>query len=115
MSPLSPSRKTGASGQSSRGVTLIIVLATLVLLSAMVLAFFSSVTGASKGAALYQDQGRSKLLSDTVINSVIGQIRSATAPSADPASEVAWASQPGAIRRYSSSGSFLGGYKLYSS
>ncbi|MEZ0388851.1 MAG: Verru_Chthon cassette protein A [Verrucomicrobium sp.] len=99
-------------------MALVLVLSFLVLLSALVLAFFGSVTTETK-ASRYADSGsRSKDLVETTTNVVIAQIREATTRG----SNIAWASQPGMIRTYgvASGGSSgvsnapLAFYKLYS-
>ena len=98
---------------SKRGAALLIVIFSLVLLSAILVGFFDSVTADKKASALYSDLGTTKQLSNTAINVVIAQIRAATSGSANDPS--AWASQPGAIRRYDVNGNFVAGYKLYTS
>lgn len=103
-----------------RGMALVIVLAMLVLLTGLVVAFFSAVTGDSGGSAVYSNDGRSKQLSESVVNLVMGQIIEATkgfktsggAP--DYTQPLAWASQPGAIRTFDKSGSAVNVFKLYS-
>jgi uncharacterized protein (TIGR02600 family) len=103
-----------------RGMALVIVLAMLVLLTGLVVAFFSAVTGDSGGSAVYSNDGRSKQLSESVVNLVMGQIIEATkgfktsggAP--DYTQPLAWASQPGAIRTFDNSGSAVNVFKLYS-
>jgi len=103
-----------------RGMALVIVLAMLVLLTGLVVAFFSAVTGDSGGSAVYSNDERSKQLSESVVNLVMGQIIEATkgfktsggAP--DYTQPLAWASQPGAIRTFDNSGSAVNVFKLYS-
>ncbi|HSJ04395.1 MAG TPA: Verru_Chthon cassette protein A, partial [Verrucomicrobium sp.] len=101
-----------------KGMALVLVLSFLVLLSALILAFFGSVTTETK-ASRYTDAGnRSRELVDTATSVVMAQIRSATTRGAN----IAWASQPGMIRTYgvaagTSSGASsapLEYYKLYS-
>ncbi|HSJ03309.1 MAG TPA: hypothetical protein VK956_12685, partial [Verrucomicrobium sp.] len=61
-----------------KGMALVLVLSFLVLLSALILAFFGSVTTETK-ASRYTDAGnRSRELVDTATSVVMAQIRSAT-------------------------------------
>ena len=90
---------------SQRGVALIIVLAMLVLLSGLLVAFMSTAT-TERGAAQAASNGeRSRQIADSTINLVIGQLRDATSlvdpVTNKPKEKVTWASQPGAIRTYS--------------
>jgi len=109
---LLPSHK-GKSCLVSRngGVALVIVLAFLVLITALVLAFFSSVTTELSGAKSFSSETAAKLLADSAVQCVMGQIKLATSGGAT----IAWASQPGMIRTYDDSGNPLSFCKLYSS
>ena len=106
---LSNSKKAARKPKS--GIALVLVLAFLVLITGLVLAFFSSVTTELTGAKSYADETTTKQLSDSAVQLVMGSV--ATATSQGPT--VAWASQPGMIRTYSSSGVPANCYKLYSS
>ncbi len=98
-----------------QGVALILVLAFLALLSVLILAFFSTVSGELQSARLETHGVTSRQLADSATQMVMGQIREATSQ----AGQTAWASQPGAIRTYgtgtAASGDALAVYKLYSS
>ena len=96
---------------SRRGVALVIVLAFLVLISVLVIAFFSSVTAEFASAKSYAFGANARQLADSSVQTVMGQIRDATTKGA----KVAWASQPGMIRTYDDSGDPVSYYKLYSS
>ena len=96
---------------SDRGVALVIVLAFLVLISVLVIAFFSSVTTELESSKSYAFGANARQLADTSVQTIMGQIRDATTKG----SKVAWASQPGMIRTYDDSGDPLSYYKLYSS
>src|SRR5207244_8390591 len=96
-----------------RGLALIIVLAALILLSALVLSFFTSVTTEMVSSTNYSNEEKSKMLADTAVNLVMGQIRDATTgvqladdgtPSTNTALRTAWASQPGMIRNWDATG-----------
>lgn len=108
---------------SRRGIALIMVLMVLVLITVLVVGFLSLVTTERQASSGYAEGNRSRLLSDSAINLVIGQIRQATETlNSDPANPKTWASQPGMIRVYGSSGGAANGrtplsaaYKLYSS
>ncbi len=99
-----------------RGMALVLVLGFLVLISGLVLAFFSSVQNELASAKAYASGANTKQLADTAVQIVMGAIRSGTSGG----SGVAWASQPGMIRTYGTpdgkaSSSPLAYYKLYSS
>jgi len=102
---------------SQRGVALVIVLAFLVLIAGIIIAFFSGITterGSSRTAA---DSAAAQQLADSAVNIVMAQIVDATKgidPS-DSNSILSWASQPGMIRTFSVTGDPRNLYKLYSS
>jgi uncharacterized protein (TIGR02600 family) len=96
---------------SSDGMALVIVLAFLVLLSVLVIAFLSSVTTELTSAKSYAAGTNARQLADSSVQTVMGQIRDATTKG----SKLAWASQPGMIRTYDDVGEPVGCYKLYSS
>lgn len=89
-----PSNQSG----TNRGVALVIVLAMLVLLSALLVAFMSTAT--TERASSYANAGVStaRQIADSTVSLVISQIRDATS---QPDEAVTWASQPGAIRTFS--------------
>ncbi|MGB8355389.1 MAG: Verru_Chthon cassette protein A [Chthoniobacteraceae bacterium] len=97
--------------KSTHGIALVLVLAFLVLITALVLAFFTSVTTELTGAKSYANGANTKQLSDSTVQAVMGAIKQATSGG----TVMAWASQPGMIRTYDSSGSSAACYKLYSS
>lgn len=96
--------------QCERGVALVLVLAFLVLITALVIAFFSSVTTELTGAKSYAGEATTKQLADSSVQAVMGAIKQATS-----SGTTAWASQPGMIRTYDTSGNPASDYKLYSS
>jgi uncharacterized protein (TIGR02600 family) len=100
-----------ASPGKRRGVALVVVMAFLVLVTFLVLAFFSSVTTDLAASKSYSDGASAKGLSDSAVSAVMGIIRQAT--SGGP--NVAWTSQPGMLRTYDVAGQSLQAYKLYSS
>ncbi len=93
-----------------RGVALVVILAFLALLSALIIAYFSSVTSEYANAKSFSDGLSTRQLADSAVNLVMGQIREATTQE-----NSAWASQPGMIRVYEQDGKVGGFYKLYSS
>ena len=97
-----------SSGRS--GMALIITLAMLVLLSAIVVAFFSTVKVDVSASKSYEGGVQARMLADSALNLVIGEIRDA---STQP--NQAWISQPGLVRTYNATGAPLKAYKLYSS
>lgn len=92
------------------GFALVVVLGFLVLLTVLVVAFFTSVTSESATAKQYSNGAATKQLADTVVQIAMGQIKAATT-----GANLTWASQPGMIRTYDTSGSSASNYKLYSS
>lgn len=101
-----PSKK-----HSEGGVALVLVLAFLVLISVLVVAFYSTVTTELSSAKGYASGVNARQLADSATQAVIGQIRDATTKGRT----VAWASQPGMIRTYDSAGEPVNYFKLYSS
>jgi Tfp pilus assembly protein PilX len=92
-----------------RGFALVLVLAMLVLLSGLVLAFLMSVRTDLSSSASYEKTTSFRILADTALNLVIGQIQEATQRNNE-----AWVSQPGLIRTFNTSGGAAMAYKLYS-
>lgn len=97
--------------RARRGMALLIVLGSLVFISALVVAFLSSTQTELKSSKMYAQGSTVKLLSNTAVNIVQAQIRTATTQS----NKTSWASQPGAIRTFDDSGKLAKVYKLYSS
>lgn len=107
-----------------RGVALVLVLAFLVILSALVVAFFNSTSTSRREVAEYEAGVTVKQLSDIATNIVIGQISDATksweVPSNAPlkagsGARLTYSTQPGLIRTYDSKGELGRAFKLYSS
>ena len=95
----------------SSGVALVIVLASLLLIAAVLVMFLTAVSMERRAATGSQALVSNRQLSDMAVSLVQAQIRQATTRGAT----VAWASQPGMIRTFSSGGSVDTAYKLYSS
>ncbi|MBE7157259.1 MAG: hypothetical protein INR62_02265, partial [Rhodospirillales bacterium] len=103
-----PARRPGR--DSRGGFILVIVLALLVLITALVIGFLGHTTSQTKSVTSYSAQTDSLLLGDVAVNLVKSQIDDATnLPTGN-----LWASQPGAIRVADGSGTQTL-YKLYSS
>lgn len=96
------------------GTALVIVLAMLVLLVGLVLAFFSSVTSESASSSAYAAAVSVQKLSDTAVNLAAAQIQYATQGRDANGNDATWASQPGAIRTYTAAGAEGNVFKLYS-
>lgn len=108
------------STHNTHGVALVLVLSILVLLSGLMLAFFSSIRSESEASANRNMQAETDRLADTVSQIVISQIRRGTSSyepnaSATPTISRTWASQPGAIRTFDTTGGLQDIFKLYSS
>jgi uncharacterized protein (TIGR02600 family) len=86
----------------------------LVLIVILVIGFLGHVTAHSKSSTSYRDQTGTLLLGDIAVNIVKGQIDAAVTSTGTTMPGGIWASQPGAIRTISSTGSQTM-YKLYSS
>jgi len=101
--------------RSRRSSALIIVLACLVFISVLILAFFASVTTERQSAQFYANSSSVKLLADSTLSIVMGQIVNATRGTDASGNTLSWASQPGMIRNYNLQGTAAGYFKLYSS
>lgn len=97
-----------------QGVALVIVLSFLVLISAIILGFFSSVTTELASSKAVANSATTRQLAESAVNVVMAQMVDATKGGTGAAS-LAWASQPGMIRTFDDSGSAKDFYKLYSS
>jgi len=97
-----------------RGAALIVVLASLIFLAALVLAFLASVNTELKSSKAYSSGANAKLLAQTSVSLAMAQISDATSGTNSAGETVAWASQPGMIRTYDDKGDAAGYYKLFS-
>ena len=93
-----------------RGVALLLVLASLVLLTTLILALLLSSQSNLKSSKLYANGSSVKTLADSTVSLVMAQIQQATSNG----TTVAWASQPGMIRTYDNTGAPLTNYRLFS-
>ncbi len=91
-------------------MALVVTLAMLVLLSGLIIVFLSTVRTDLTSAKSYEDGTNARMLADSALHLVIGQIREA---STQP--QVVWISQPGLIRTFQQNGDPAKAYKLYSS
>jgi len=94
----------------SAGAALVLILCAVVLLSVVCLAFLASITLERRASDTYAHGAEVRLLADSVVNVVMGQIRQATENDGE-----VWTSQPGLLRTFSASGEPGPVYKLYSS
>lgn len=94
------------------GIALIIVLAMLVLVSGIVVAFIASATTENRSANIAAQGFEARQAAETATSFVIAQIREATK---DGTGDTTWISQPGAIRTIGRNSSDNTVYKLYSS
>lgn len=88
-------------------MALVLVLGAMVLLSVLILAFMASVSLERVASGSQLNQTEARVLSENVLSLVTAQIRDASTRT-----NTVWASQPGLIRTYSSTGNIT--YKLYS-
>jgi len=93
------------------GVALVLVLAMLVLMSALLVAFVTSAGTENTASKTFAQGLEARQAAETATNLVIAQIREATKLDGVDGT---WASQPGAIRTFGPSKSGNVVYKLYS-
>lgn len=98
----------------SRGLALIIVLSMIALATIVMLAFLSVADTEHKGTMTYSSSQSARRLADTAVNIVVGQIRAGADQDTRVNGREIHATQPGAVRKYTASGAFLAGYKLFS-
>lgn len=97
-------------GKLRGGFALVVVLGFLVLITALIIAFFTNVTTDSAASRAFSGQVNVSQLADSTTQLVMGQISSATSGG----SQVAWTSQPGLIRTFNENGAGRAFFKLYS-
>ena len=96
-----------------RGVALVLVLASLVLIAGIVIAFLKLAGTERANSASFLAATNSRQMSDAVVALVQTQINHATTTPSGSTTR-AWASQPGMIRTYKTAGALDTAYKLYS-
>lgn len=107
---------------SSKGIALVLVLGFLVLVSGIVLAFFSSVQTDLQSSKAYASSATVKQLADTSVNIVMGQIIDGSKTFEIPGRpgqkgsgrRLTWISQPGLISTFDDEGAAQRAFKLYS-
>ena len=82
------------------GIAIITVLSVLLLMSVLVLAFFSLAANEYTASKNFDYGVRSRQAADTAISMVIGQLRKATTQRTSADGYFAWASQPGAVTSF---------------
>ncbi|MDA7926499.1 Verru_Chthon cassette protein A [Verrucomicrobiales bacterium] len=82
--------------KSRKGVALVTVLTVMSLTTILVMTFFSLATSEHKASNTYSHGVQAQQIGEQAVNMVIAQIREATTAG----TTIAWASQPGAIRRW---------------
>lgn len=93
-----------------RGVALVVVLSTLLLMSALLVAFMGRVSTERASQRATYSGYEAQQAAESAVNLVISQIRAATTSALD--GSTGWASQPGVIRTFGTEDRV---YKLYSS
>ena len=104
-----------SSNLKSGGIALVIVLSFLILISVIILAFFSSVTSELTNSKAVANSATTHELADSAVNVVMAQMVDATKGQDSSSATLAWASQPGMIRTFDTSGKAKDFFKLYSS
>ncbi|WP_075089486.1 hypothetical protein [Verrucomicrobium spinosum] len=93
-----------------RGLALVVVLPLIALLTILVVTFLASVSTEYQAAKSQEYSSDARMLADSAASMVMTQVQVATgSPS------LAWASQPGMIRTFNTTGNPSAAYKLYSS
>ncbi len=95
---------------ADRAVALVIVLAIVVLLTALIVGFMLRAGSERASASNYRTVASTRELADAAVNLVEAQINHATTQG----SATVWASQPGAVRLFDSTGALTRIYRLYS-
>jgi len=98
-----------------QGIALVTVISLVALMTVLIVAMLSISQTELKSAHVSSDGQQARQLSDVAVNMVISQLRKATAQNTAAGGWEAWASQPGLVRRFSTSGQTQAAYKLYSS
>ena len=95
----------------SQGFSLLTVLAALAVMSLLLLALMSGAAHQVRGGQNAASLARARMLADSAVSLVIGQIQQATTQT-----DQAWISQPGLIRTYAATKARTASasYKLYS-
>ncbi|PTY04031.1 hypothetical protein DB346_04345 [Verrucomicrobia bacterium LW23] len=96
--------------RGKQGYALILVLSVIALCVVMVTAFLSRSTQERSAAAGNKATADARRLGDIAVSLVQGQINHATTQGTD----IAWTSQPGMVRTFTSTGNLRNAYKLYS-
>lgn len=100
--------------KNSSGLALVIVLASLVFLVALGIAFLLNSTTELRSSKTFSEGGRAKMLAQTAVSLAMAQISDGTKGVDGSGNVLAWASQPGMIRTYDTNGNAAAWYKLYS-
>ncbi len=104
--------------QQGGGYVLVIILSVIVICAIMTVVLFERVTVNTKSSSAYNNTLQAQSLSEMALQLIYTQIRDATTEnqtaSTAPASRDTWASQPGAVWRFSPQGDMRNIYKLYS-
>ena len=114
-----PGSRRRKGGEKQSGIAIITVLSVLLLMSVLMLGFFSAATSELESSKHYASSLRTRQLTDIVTNMVIAQIREATADEKRAGTHFTWSSQPGCITTFSNRGTTydtlaVAKYKLYS-
>ncbi len=106
-----PGRRPPADGR--QGFALVIVLITIIFAATIAVMFLAAAGSERRGVDTYARGNHVRQIADMAVNRVMGLIGAAT-KEGTAAVPVSWASQPGMIRTFDSSGALQNAYKLYS-
>jgi len=100
-----------------RAFALVVILFTIVFAAILVIGLFALGQNRTRASSLGLSVLDTDIAAETALNIVQTQIREATSQgiSASGTATETWASQPGALRTYNTSGTLTGVFKLYSS
>lgn len=97
-----------------RGIALVTVISIIALMTVLLVAMLSISQTELKSANTSSNGQQARVLSEVATNLVISQLRKATSQNTASSGWEAWASQPGLVRRFSTTGQTQEAYKLYS-
>lgn len=106
-----------SAANTNRAFALVVVLFTVMFAAILVIGLFTLGQNRTRSTTLGLSVLDTNIAAETALNLVQSQIRDATTSGTDSSGNATetWASQPGAVRTYNTSGMLTGIFKLYSS
>jgi uncharacterized protein (TIGR02600 family) len=106
--------KAAFSDKRCRGLSLVIVLASLVLLVVLAVAFLASVSTELRSSKANAEETQTRLLAHSAVNLASAQITAGSRGVDSQGRPLLWVSQPGMMRSFDASGEPAGWHRLYS-